>query len=98
MKYVFDKFYGILYVFFFINVRKEKKTSTIHRKDLVSQSDYLTNIYSLSGGMYSGTTDNNFTWNILVNKLASIGRVPFDCASSSGDCFFPSMDHSLYSI
>lgn len=47
--------------------------------------------------MYSGTTDNNFTWNILVNKLASIGRVPFDCASSSGDCFFASMGHSLYS-
>ena len=47
--------------------------------------------------MYSGTTDNNFTWNILVNKLASIGRVPFDCASSSGDCFFTSMGHSLYS-
>lgn len=46
--------------------------------------------------MYSGTTDNNFTWNILVNKLASIGRVPFDCASSSGDCLFASM-HSLYS-
>lgn len=39
---------------------------------------YLTAICSLSGGMYSGTTDNNFTWNILVNKLASIGRVPFD--------------------
>ncbi|RMX56880.1 hypothetical protein pdam_00023329 [Pocillopora damicornis] len=77
--------------------KKEKKTSTIHRKDLVSQSDYLTAIYSLSGGMYSGTTDNNFTWNILVNKLASIGRVPFDCASSSGDCFFASMGHSLYS-
>lgn len=47
--------------------------------------------------MYSGTTDNNFTWNILVNKLASIGRVPFDCASSSSDCFFASMGHSLYS-
>ncbi|KAK2560722.1 hypothetical protein P5673_016493 [Acropora cervicornis] len=29
--------------------KKEKKTSTIQRKDLVSQSDYLTNIYSLSG-------------------------------------------------
>ena len=42
-----------------ICVRKEKNTSTIHRKDLVSQSDYLTGIYSLSGGMYSGTTDNN---------------------------------------
>ena len=43
------------------------------------------------------TTDNNFTWNILVNKLASIGRVPFDCGSSSDDCFFVSMSHSLYS-
>ena len=96
MKYVSDNFYS-KYVFFFINVRKEKKTSTINRKDLVSQSEYLTAIYSLSGGMYSGTTYNNFTWNILVNKLASIGRVPFDCASSSGDCFFASMGHSLYS-
>ena len=96
MKYVSDNLYS-KYVFFFIDVRKEKKNSTIHRKDLVRQSDYLTAIYSLSGGMYSGTTDNTFTWNILVNKLASIGRVPFDCASSSGDCFFASMGHSLYS-
>lgn len=96
MKYVSDNFYS-KYVFFFINVRKKKKTSTIHRKDLVSQSDYLTAIYSLSAGMYSGTTDNNFTWNILVNKLASIGQLPFDCASSSGDCFFAPMGHSLYS-
>ena len=96
MKYVSDNLYS-KYVFFFIDVRKEKKNSTIHRKDLVCQSDYLTAIYSLSGGMYSGTTDNTFTWNILVNKLASIGRVPFDCASSSGDCFFASMGHSLQS-
>ena len=37
------------------------------------------------------------TWNILVNKLALIGRLPFDCGSSSGNCFFASVGHSLYS-
>lgn len=48
--------------------------------------------------MYSGSTDNNNSpWNNLVNKLALIGQLPFDCGSSSGDCFFASMGHGLYS-
>ena len=32
-----------------------------------------------------------------MNKLALIGRFPFDCGSSCGDCFFASMGHGLYS-
>lgn len=55
------------------------------------------NYNDLSGGMYSGSTDTGtFPWDILKNKLALIGRLPFNCASSSGDCFFASIAHSLY--
>lgn len=54
-------------------------------------------IYSLSGGMYLGIIDNNFIWNILVNKLVLIGWVLFDCVSLFGDCFFVFMGYSFYS-
>ena len=40
--------------------------------------------------------NSNMPWNILVNKLALIGRVPFDCGSSYGDCF-ASVLHGIYS-
>ena len=66
---------------------KKKKTSTFHRKHVASQCEYSTSNYNVNGGMYSGSTDNNLTWNILVNKLALISRVPFDCGRSSDDCF-----------
>lgn len=33
----------------------------------------------------------------MVNKLALIGRVLFDCGSSLGHCFLASVGHSLYS-
>ena len=31
---------------------------------------------------------SNMPWNILLNQLALIGRVPFDCGSSCGERFF----------
>ena len=46
--------------------------------------------------MYSDNADN-LPWDNLVNKLALIGRLPFDCGSSCGDCFFASMGDGLYS-
>lgn len=58
VRYVSDNYYS-KFVYFLINVRKEKKTSTFHRKRVVFQSEYLTANYNLSGGMYSGTTDKN---------------------------------------
>ena len=69
------------------------------REDLVLQlnKQHLTSNYKLSGGMYSDNADNNnLPWDNLVNKLALIGRLPFDCRSSCGDCFFASMGHGLY--
>ena len=51
---------------------------------------------TLAGGMYSSDTINS-PWNILERKLALIGRTPFDCKSSCGDCFFAAVGHSLYS-
>jgi hypothetical protein len=50
----------------------------------------------LHGGMYSANNNSNFPWNVLENKLALIGRVPYDCGSSPGDCFFASLAHGLY--
>lgn len=41
--------------------------------------------------------DNNLTSNILVNKLALIGPVPFECGSLSSHCFFASVEPCLYS-
>ena len=39
--------------------------------------------YNLRGDMFwRNSTNSNMLWNILVNKMASIGRVPFDCGSS----------------
>lgn len=55
-------------------------------------------IYSLSGGMYLGIIDNNFIWNILVNKLVLIGWVLFDCVSLFGDCFFVFLGMVVYRI
>lgn len=80
------------------NNRKEKKGIKIHKKDLESQNQkYFTANYNLSGGVYSNTnTDDSLTWNILRNKLTLIGRLPYDCGCSSGDCFFASVGHSLY--
>lgn len=80
------------------NNRKEKKGIKIHKKDLESQNQkYFTANYNLSGGVYSNTnTDDSLTWNILRNKLALIGRLPYDCGCSSGDCFIASVGHSLY--
>ena len=68
------------------------------REDLVLQlnKQHLSSNYKLSGGMYSDNADN-LPWDNLVNKLALIGRLPFDCGSSCGDCFFASMGHGLYS-
>ena len=50
----------------------------------------------LRSGMYLANSNNNFPWNVLENKLALIGRVPYDCGSSPGDCFFASLGHALY--
>ena len=50
----------------------------------------------LHRGMYSANNNSNFPWNVLENKLALIGRVPCDCGSSPGDCFFASLGHALY--
>ena len=45
--------------------------------------------YNLRGGMFLGNFMNsNMPWNILMNKLALIGKVSFDCESSCGDCWF----------
>ena len=52
--------------------------------------------YNLRGGMFLGNTSDNMPCNILVNKLSLIGRVPFDCRSLRGDCFFVSVAHALY--
>ena len=41
----------------------------------------------LSGGMYSANNNNNDPWNVLENKLALIGQVPYDCGISPGNCF-----------
>ena len=45
---------------------------------------------------YSANNNSNFPWNVLENKLALIGRVPYDCGSSPGDCFSASLGHGLY--
>ena len=58
---------------------------------------YLGAISNLRGGRYSENNGNsNLAWNVLENKLALIGRVPYDCGSSPGDCFFASLGHGLY--
>ena len=66
---------------------------------LYQRGPYLSSIYScnLRGGMYSPSDDNSIlAWNVLENKLALIGRVPYDSGSLPGDCFFASLGHSLY--
>ena len=40
--------------------------------------------------------DWDLLWINLENKLALLGRVPHDCQSPPGDCFFASMGHALY--
>ena len=67
-------------------------------EDLVLQlsRQHLTSNYKLSGGMYSDNADNNnLPRDNLVNKLASISRLLFDCRRSCGDCFFASMAHAF---
>ena len=65
---------------------------------LYQRDTYLSATYScnLRGGMYSPSNDPNLSWSVLENKLALIGRVPYDSRSSPGDCFFASLGHSLY--
>ena len=46
--------------------------------------------------MYSANNNSNLPWNVLENKFALIGRVPYDCGSSPGDCFFASSGHGPY--
>ena len=50
----------------------------------------------LRGGMYSANNKSNSPWNVLENKFVLIGKVPYDCGSSPGDCFFASLGHALY--
>lgn len=91
--------YYTKYVFFLKNKTKKPNNSTINRRqDVLSQNETCLALnHNLSGGMYSGNSDDaNLTRNILENKLALIGRLPFECGSSSGDCFFASMAHGLY--
>ena len=56
--------------------------------------------FSLCGGMYSASTncakDWDLLWINLEKKLALVGRVPHDCRSPPGDCFFASVGHALY--
>ena len=52
------------------------------------------------GGMYSSSAncanDWDLLWINLEKKLALLGRVPHDCRSPPGDCFFASIEHALY--
>ena len=40
--------------------------------------------------------DWDLLWINLEKKVALVGRVPHDCRSPPGDCFFASMGHTLF--
>ena len=82
----------------FVRKKSINQYSSSRIKDLSSQMvTYLGAISNLRGGRYSENNGNsNLAWNVLENKLALIGRVPYDCGSSPGDCFFASLGHGLY--
>ena len=89
LKYMWNTHTFFCKYVFFLNNRRKKTHSIVKGPSR--------HIYYLRGGMFLGNSlNNNSPWNILVNKLALIDRVPFDCGSSSGDCFFASVAHALY--
>ena len=97
LRFLEDSYYS-KYVFFLrCKFTNKHNKCAINKTPCLSQNNTNLN-HSLRGGMYARNASNaNTPFDILRNKLGLIGRVPYECGSSSGDCFFASLAHGLYS-